>query len=753
MGVHQIELQQQESEEWRKRMNSSIRYLFLTVFITLALNLPGFCMSQQGSKPLTVDSIVRSMNFHSQLPSAVKWLPKTDRFSYVKHDSLTGEETLWIENADDGQTSTLLNLQDTYWESTTETLQVSLQNYIWLPDESGLILLSNGDLWYYQLHNEELTRLTNSSEDETQVTAAPNSEYIGFVRDNNLYALRLKNQKEYQLTATGSQTILNGKLDWVYQEELVERGQFQAYWWSPDSKYLAYLQFDETNVPEYPLVDFIPYHPNLTSQHYPKAGDPNPVVKVGVVHLQNKPATVWMDTGENTEVYLPRVYWLPDGRELAFMRLDRPQEHLDFMIADTRNGNSEVILQEQDSHWINIVDDAVFLTSREAFIWGSERTGYRHLYLYNNSGELVLPLTSGDWMVTKLVSVDEENNLVYFIGTRKNISERHLYRIRFDGSGLERISEKLGNHEVKMSHSCNYYLDWYSNTTTPKQISLHLNGGVLKKRIAVPDTSILESYDLPTPKLFTFRRDSGITFHAAMIQPSGMDSSKKYPAIVFVYGGPFDQTIRNRYGGRQWNWLRMMAQRGYIIFCMDNRGSWGRGHAWEVPIDHKLGSIELRDQLQGVQYLKSLANVDSTQIGICGWSYGGYMTLYAMTHSTAFSTGVAIGPVVDWRDYDTIYTERYMGLPQVNFDGYYNSSPRHFADQLFGHLLLMHGTDDDNVHLQNTFQMADALINAEKQFNIMLYPQQRHGISSQNDQIFMYKMMTKFFDTWLKGSK
>ncbi len=733
-------------------MNSSQK---VTTFLIVVLSflIPVIAFGQNPHRIPTIETIIDSMDFSDQLPKEMKWLPESDRFSFIKADPVTGDQTLWIENAATLQVSKFLTASKAVYVNTKhDSFQIDLKHYTWLPDESGVIFRSYGDLWYYNIVQKKMTRLTASPSDETQETVSPNSQFVAFVRDHDLYVVRLKNGKEYRITNTGNASLINGKLDWVYQEELVGRGFYRAYWWSPDSKYLAYLQFDESPVPQYPLVDWIPYHPTLEMMHYPKAGDPNPIVKLGVAKVQNKPATIWMDTGENTNVYIPRVFWVPGKRQLAFMRLDREQEHLDFLTANTRNGNSQVILREEDPHWINITGDEEFLKTKKQFIWESGRTGYRHLYLYNDDGTQIRQLTAGDWMVTDLIGLDEPDGWVYFIATKTDIRQRQLYRVNLDGTNLERVSKAIGTHDPKLSSSGDYYLDWYSDLTIPKQIELHRSNGSEIKTVAVSDTTLLHEYHLPTRDLFTFVGSNGITYQASIIKPQQFDPTKKYPVIVYVYGGPLEQEVRRHFYGRRGLFHQMMAKRGYIIFTMDNRGSWGRGHKWESVIDKNLGATELSDQLRGVQYLKSLPYVDSTRIGIWGWSYGGYMTLYAMTHSSAFGAGVSVAPVVDWRDYDTIYTERYMGLPSENPRGYYQSAPRNFASDLHGRLLLMHGTSDDNVHLQNSIQMVNNLIGAEKPFDFMVYPEKKHGISSDSDQTFLYKKLMRHFDMYLKNA-
>ncbi len=705
----------------------------------------------QQREQLTVEEIFTTLSreMYRNYPNRLKWLPASDRFSYIQRDRESGILQLVVHQANNGRENVVLTSDDLKFITDTDTLDVSLLNYQWLPDESGLLLDSDADIWYYSLTNRRLVRLTDTPDKEEEIQISPDSRKVAFVRNFNLYVIDLESREEQQLTFDGHKDLLNGKLDWVYQEELVGRGIFRGYWWAPNGQFIAYLQFDETPVPQYPLVDWMPYHPTLELMRYPKAGDPNPIVKLGVVSLSTA-QTVWIDTGENTDIYLPRVYWLPSSDGLAFMRLDRYQRHLEFLFADIQTGKSRVVLEERDPYFINVGDFVHFFRKSQRLIWGSERTGYRHLYVYDYNGNLIRTLTSGKWMVTHFLGVDKDEKWVYFTATEKDLRERHLYRVRTNGKDFKRLTRKEGTHRISLSFSGNYFVDTYSHLLTPFEVFVYKNNGKQLRLFAASEVDLAARYHIRLPEFFTFEGDNGITYYASMIKPPDFDPSRTYPVLVYVYGGPHAQVIRKVFGGTRFLWHLMLAQRGYIVFSMDNRGSWGRGHDWEKVVYEQLGKYELEDQLRGVAYLKTLPYVDPERIGIWGWSYGGYMTLYALTRSRVFKAGISVAPVTDWRDYDTIYTERYMNLPQENPEGYRNSSPVFFADSLSGKLLLIHGTGDDNVHFQNSIHMVDRLIDAGKQFDFMVYPQQMHGIRSTSDRIHLFNMMTDFLEEHLK---
>jgi len=705
--------------------------------------------SQDQAPQLTVDAIYRDFSATESLPDRLTWLPNSDRYSYVS-DRGNGAATLYVVEAKTGARESVVSLGGIERLNGDAALP-SLRTYQWLPNETGLILTGSGEVWHYSLGEARLTRLTRTSGETELVRISPDSRYISYVRSNNLYVQNLLSGKTTQLTFDGNDLLLNGKLDYVYQEELGERGDFLGYKWSPDSRHISYYQFDDSPVPEYPIVDWIPTHPEFEMMRYPKAGDSNPLVKIGVVSVSENPETIWMNIGDEPDIYLPRMYWVPNGNQLAIMRLDRAQHHLDFLFADITSGESNIIITEEDPYWINIEDHVYFFENSGQFLWGSDRSGFRHLYLYNNSGELMNQVTEGEWIVENLEHVDESSGIIYFTATEKDVTERHLYKVNLDGSQLRRLTEESGTHTADFSTSGLYYIHSYDSVLRPEQMFLENSQGDQIRVIAENPQPFLEQYNLSDQEFFVFQGSNDTTYNGWLFRPPNFDSDEQYPVIVYVYGGPHSQVVDRSFGGTTSLWHQMMAQKGYLVFSMDNRGSAGRGHQWEQAIDLNFGAVEFRDQMIGVNHLKSLSYVDTTRIGIWGWSYGGYMTLYSMTHSDVFSAGVSVAPVTDWRNYDTIYTERYMGLPEDNPDGYERSSVVNTADDLSGKLLLVHGTGDVNVHMQNSIQMVDELIDAGINFDFMVYPQGQHSISTQRDRIHLFQKITDHFDRYLMG--
>jgi dipeptidyl-peptidase-4 len=453
-----------------------------------------------------------------------------------------------------------------------------------------------------------------------------------------------------------------------------------------------------------------------------------------------------MDTGANTDIYLPRVNWLVDSKHVAIQRLNRLQTQLDVLVADSFTGKSRVMLTEKDLYWVNLSHDLHFLKDGQRFLWSSERTGYRHLYLYDLSGKQLAQLTRGEWEVAGINAIDEAKGAVYFTAMEKSSMERQLYRVGFDGSGFTRITKKNGTHGVNFSPDASSFVDDYSNSMTPPRQDVFDAEGTQLATLNENKVRDLGEYHLSPVEFLTVKSHDGMPLNAMMIKPPDFDPAKKYPVIVYTYGGPHGQVVVDSWGGGYFLWHELMAQKGYIIFALDNRGSYGRGHLFEEPIHFRLGAQELSDQHDGVAYLKALPYVDGNRIGIWGWSYGGQMTLHAMFRDISdFKVGFAGGPVTDWRFYDSIYTERYLGLPQKNSEGYEESSPIKSADNLKGKLLIAHGTGDDNVHFANTLSLINDLIDDGKYVEVMAFPGRGHGVTDPAARQVLMKRVTKFF--------
>jgi dipeptidyl-peptidase 4 len=538
--------------------------------------------------------------------------------------------------------------------------------------------------------------------------------------------------------------LWNGMLDWVYPEEL-DLGT--AYWWSPDSKSIAYLQFDVSKEPMYPHADFLPMEPVAEPQRYPKAGQPNADVRLGVVSATGG-RTRWMGLGDTRDQLLARVYWAPDSTWLAVFRLNRVQDKLDILRADADTGQARAIIQERDPYWINITDDFQFLKDG-SIVWTTERENFRHIYRHRANGAPLARVTSGDWEVTDIACVDESAKKIYYVSSETSPLERNLYVVGFDGKGKQRLTQGAGSHNIAMSPACDYYTDTYSSIDTPTRGALYKSDGTEIMETLKPSRGMADEYDIRPTELHKFKGPDGTEFYGKLIKPSNFDAKKKYPVIVNVYGGPHAQSVRNSWAGGV-SWDQVLANKGFVIWQMDNRGSFGRGHNFETPLHRRLGNIELQDQKVGIDYLVGLGFADPKRIGITGWSYGGYMTLYSMLHAPdTFSAGVAGAAVTDFRNYDTIYTERYLGLPAENEEGYNQTAPVNAAKNLKGKLLIIHNIEDDNVLWTNAVQMANALQLAHKPFEMQYYAWKAHGLGGQLRPHYI-ETATKFFEEALK---
>ncbi len=654
------------------------------IFLAATIFLPAFGQEQTSTgtgKSLTLERIFSAPNLSGHLTQGIKWRPDSQCISYLERKG-TGEDAtieLWTMNATTGERKVLVNaatLKATMQPEKAKTTQatglgrVQAENYQWAPGGDSLLFVGSNSLALLDLKTMTPKSLITSESEIEDPKFSPDGKWISFVRDSNLWVIHLSSGEKKALTSGGSEEILQGKLDWVYPEELDSR---TAYWWSPDSSKLAYYEMDERPVTRYPIMDMSSPIGSMEYTRYPQAGEPNPIVRVGVVAVTGGP-TKWMDTGANTDVYLARVNWLQDSGRVAIQRLNRAQNELALLFCDAITGASQNILTEKDKYWINISDDLYFFSDNKRFLWSSESTGFRHFYLYDLSGKRLDQLTNGDWEVggrsgfgprSTQPGVDEEHGYIYFRSNKDEVVESQLYRVSLRDKKITQITHGAGSHAAEISPDHSGFVDTYSSSLTPPRQDLHRTDGSLVAAINENKVSELAEYHLSPVEFSDVSAQDGTKLHISVIKPANFDPSKKYPVLISVYGGPHVQVVRNAWGGPIFLWHELMAQHGYIIFSLDNRGSWGRGHAFETPIFHQFGKIELEDQITGVKYLKSLPYVDASRIGIWGGSYGGFMTLQALFNAPdVFKTGIADAPVSDWKLYDTIYTERYMGRPQ-----------------------------------------------------------------------------------------
>ena len=715
----------------------------LTILISL-LTCAG--LSAQ-DKLLTLEELYHPenrLNFSGSPPSGLRWLP--DGEHYLQR---SGGKLLRV-NALDGSSREL---------STREGLQAAFEK---LPgfnadmakaasrrpaaatstDGNSLLIEFAHDIFLVEVEKSRVRRLTDAPGREEEADFSPDGRMVSFVRDNDIYVIDLQNGRERRLTHDGSEEIYNGRLDWVYQEEIYGRGRFRAYWWSPDSTRLAYLQLDETKVPAFTVIDHRPIHLRKEITRYPKAGDPNPTVRLGVVWALGR-ETQWLDLGAyiDQEFLLVRVGWTPSG-QVAYQVQNREQTWLHLNFADPSSGRSETVLREESPAWVGVLGQPHWLDDG-GFLWFSERTGWRHIYRYSEEGDLKGPVTSGEWEARRLHGVDDQG-WVYLSGTERSHIGMDVYRTRLDGSGLTRLTQKSGSHSASFNPQRTLFLNRWSDVETPTQVSLRRNDGSQVRMIDANKVELLDEYRLSKPEFLQVKTRDGFAMEAMILRPPDFDPSRKYPVMIHTYAGPHAPQVRNAWRGSRQLWHQMLAQKGYIVWICDNRSASGKGIKASWPIHRNLGELELRDIEDGIAWLKKQSYVDPSRIGIWGWSYGGYMASYSLTHSKSFKIGIAGAPVTDWRLYDTIYTERYMGRPQNNPEGYERSSVLKAAGNLHGKLLILHGTIDDNVHLQNTIQLIDELQKAGKDFEMMLYPGSRHGVRDRRQVYHMQRLMTRF---------
>lgn len=704
------------------------------------------------SGELTVDRIYSQPSLSGHLTRGIAWSPDGKRLTYLESKS-NGREMkvdLWAMDLSSGQRSVLIPADklDAIFPAPAKQSQATgagrhaPAQYQWAPKGQALLFEGPDALAWYDLTTQTGRVLVSSKEEMSDVKISPDSKYVSFVRDHNVWLVSTADGKERSFTAGGTEKLRKGELDWVYPEEL---DLYTAYWWAPDSSSIAYLQMDENPVSQFSLLNFESYTGEAELQRYPVAGGKNPVVHVYVASIDGGEPCL-MDTGENDDIYIPRVNWLPDSRHISIQRLNRDQNVLNLLLADTATGKTSNLLTETDKYWINVNDDLHFFKDGKRFLWASERTGYRHLYLYGMDGKEIAQLTKGDWEVTGVNGVDEAKGIVYFTSTEKSPIERQLYRVGLDGSGFARITKQNGFHMVNMSPTANDYVDTYTNAMTPPRQDIYRSDGAKLTTLNENKVEELAQYHLSPVEFSTVKNRDGVSLNRFLIRPPNFDPSKKYPVIVYTYGGPHAQVVLDAWEGATFLWHQMMAQKGYIVFALDNRGSSGRGHAFEEAIQYRFGIPELNDQRDGVAWLQKQPWVDPNRIGIWGWSYGGHMTLHAMFQaSDLFKVGFAGGPVTDWHYYDSIYTERYMGLPQQHQSSYQESSPITFSKDLKGKLLIAQGTGDDNVHYSNTLALINDLIGDGKYVEVIAAPGRGHGASDPAARKIIFNRVTQFF--------
>ncbi len=731
---------------FKKEIMKKIKLLFVMLFVFSSL-------ARAQEKLLTIDDIFDSqkrVSFSGKPTAGVRWLVDGTSYSQLQPGE-GGSLGLYRVDAKTGKTTLFHDASKIQAALTTAGLKAEnamklagQPSFDFNRAQTATLLNSDNDLYFYDFSSGAVKRLTNNADEEKEADFSPDGRMVSFVRGNNLFIVEVASGNETQITNDGSEKFLNGILDWVYEEELYGRGNKRGYWWSPDSSRIAFLRTDETPVQNFVVVNHQGAYQAIENTPYPKAGSPNPTVRLAMVEVGTPRKIDVETTGYKPEDFLiSRVAWSPDSKRVVYQAQNREQTFLDLNAADFQTGKTTTLFKETSPAWVEVVDNPAWLKDG-SFVWQSARSGWKHLYHFGADGKLIKQITNGDWEVRDLYGVDEKTGFAYFSATAFNTTAPQIYRVKLDGTDLKRISTGDGSHAASFNETFTHFVDTYSAPMTPSQSRLYRADGTLERVINENRVEVLSQYKLSKPEFLKVKTRDNFELEAMMIKPPDFDAGKKYPVMSFVYSGPHAPQVRNAWGGTTGMWYQMLAQNGYIIWVIDNRTASGKGAKSEYGLYKNFGETELKDLEEGVSYLKSLPFVDGSRIGISGWSFGGYMTSYALTHSKNFKIGIAGGTVSDWSLYDSIYTERYMGTPQTNPEGYKKSSVLTAAKDLSGKLLLVHGAIDDNVHLQNTMQLVYELQKAGKQFDLMLYPTARHGVTNPLQVKHMRQMMTDF---------
>lgn len=733
----------------------------LLYIIAFGLIIPLQSRAQQKERYASVKDALQSASKlrGSSGPQNVSWIDDGDRYSYMQYNQETQSMEIRAYDPSSKEDVLIFNNKEHTFPRNDTTFEYS--SFQWSKDSEYIVFQSNfrpvyrrsgiSDYYLYSVDEGSLELLAN---DARTAELSPDGTKIGYERESDLFVYDLETGEEKQLTDSGKENFYNGRFGWVYEEEF---GLAQAWVWSPDSKYMAYWQTDETDVNIFQMTDYSGQHPEYQKIPYPKVGDKNPTVKIGVVEV-NSGHKQWMDINSG-DGYIPRIYWTSQKDQLAIVHLNRPQNHLKLTFYDVKSGQGKLVMEEKSDAWIDVFDFFAginhlffFPKGSKEFFWISDRDGWSHIYRYGYDGKVKNQVTKGNWEVTYVHTVDYGSNKIYYTSTEASPLERHLYAIDFNGKRKQKLTQTPGTHNITMGPNARYYLDSYSNTKTPTQVELRNAGGQLLETLE--DNASVKEYinkHVYAPKeLFSFTTGDGQKLDGFVIKPIDFDPGKSYPLIMNIYGGPGAQGVYNTFETS--GWTQYLAQEGYVIANVNNRGSGGYGSEFEKIVYKQLGKWEAHDFVETAKHMAQHSWVDEDRMAIRGHSYGGYMTFYTMfTYPDIFSVGIVGAPVTDWRLYDSIYTERYMGLLENNPEGYKESAPTTHADKLKGKLFVAHSTMDENVHVQNTMQLMTALASSGKDADLRIYPPGAHGVAFNSTSYYLlYETYTEYLNNHLK---
>lgn len=736
----------------------AIRFFVAAVFMT----------TTAAATELTIERIFDGASLSGAAPVMLKTSPDGSRVTFLRakaDDQNTFD--LWEYNVKANSTHLLVDskvlqpaaeqLSDAE-KARRERARIAgrhgIVDYQWAPDGRKLLFPLGGKLYIYDLTatSAHALRTLDTGGAVLDPKVSPRGRFVSYVQAQNLWVIDLADGKARQLTSDGGGNIHNGEAEFVAQEEMA---RLTGYWWAPDESAIAFERYDETHVPVARRFEVYPDRTEVVEQRYPAAGQTNVEVKLGLLS-PNGGSARFIDLGSNPDIYLTRVDWLPDSKQLAYQRMQRNQQQLDLNIVDATTLQQRTLLTETSKTWINLHDDLRFLKNQPAFVWASERSGYKHLYLYSLSGKLEHAISSGEWNIDSLLGVDEKLGLVYVDSNRDFVPDRQLYALKLDGSSADaphRISRSDGVHNIEFTKDAAHYIDTFADPQTPPQVSLHKADGSF---LAWIERNPLDAHHPywpyrdahVVPEFGTIKSSDGQDLYYRIYKPRGFDPAKRYPVFDYYYGGPHGQ-----YAVRGWidYFAEYMAQQGYVVFSLDNRGMARRSRQFTDGIYRQLGKLEVEDQVAGIRWLKVQTFIDPARVGVFGWSYGGYMTTMLLAKaSNEIAGGVAVAPVTDWSLYDTFYTERYLATPQNNAEGYELSGVLHWLDGLKSPLLLAHGMADDNVLFTNSTKLMAALQQRGIQFELMTYPGGKHGLSTPAMKKHVYHAIADFFDTHIK---
>lgn len=714
------------------------------------LLLAGLCFQAfaQGKK-VTLEDVWKRYEFYAQSTSALNSM--NDGQHYAAITKTDDGPTLEKFSYKTGESVGLIISAKVIEEQTGK--RVNFVDYEFSPNEDKVLLATDQESIYrhssksryyvYDLKNGKLDSLATEGKQQL-ATFSPTRNQVAFVKDNRLHIQDFDSDSR-ELISFGKgedDAFIAGAVDWVYEEEFSFHKGFE---WSPNGDYIAYYQTDEREVPLFTMDIFGKgLYPSEDEFKYPKAGEPNSDVSIHLFDVKNQ-EDAKVEISQDYE-YIPRIKWTKDDEELVIYTMNRLQNQLTLWKVDAAKASASVLYQENAPSYIEISDDLRFFKDG-SFIWTSEQDGYKHIYHMDKKGAIKKQITKGNWEVTEFYGIDEDSKTLYYQAAEESPMERAVYSIKLDGSGKKKLSTKKGWNDAEFSKGFKYYINTYSSKDVPTLETLHNSKGE-QLRVITDNAKLkekLRSYDIAQKDFFKFKNEEGTELNGWMIKPQDFEEGKKYPVLMFVYGGPGSQTVKNQYDGFNHFYYQSLANQGYIIVSVDNRGTGARGRDFRTVTYKQLGKFEIEDQISGAKYLGTLPYVDKKRIGIWGWSYGGYMSSLGITKGAdVFTMAIAVAPVTNWRFYDSIYTERYMDTPQNNGNGYDDNSPINHVGKLEGKYLLIHGSADDNVHVQNTMRMISALVDADKQFDLFIYPDKNHGIYGGNTRYHLYKMMNDF---------